>query len=35
MVIPKLSPRIGFCRVSIRANIQLMIKNAANMKTMH
>ena len=35
MLIPKLSARIGFCSVSMAANIQLMTKNAAIMNTMH
>ena len=35
ILIPKLSARIGFCSVSMAANIQLMTKNAAIMNTMH
>jgi len=33
--IPKLSPRIGFCSVSMIARAQLIIKNATIINTKH
>ena len=33
--IPKLSPRIGFCNVSIILNVQLITKKATIRKTIH
>ena len=35
MSIPKLSPRIGFCNVSIILNVQLITKKATTRKTIH
>ena len=35
MSMPKLSPRIGFCKVSIILNVQLMTKKATIRKTIH